>query len=200
MRTKKDKQVYTEVVSSDKGEVVSYTTVYKTQSEPDYVKLYIDCVFTVKGIRKGLNPIFLEFLNYMSYAGSNEQYGGQVIYVNKAMKTTIANKLGLKIDSINKALYELVRGNIFKRVDVGTYQVNPNIVGRGEWADIKNIRAMFDFGNKEVVAEFVKTEEESMTENQTELAMQFQKMKEKELSFGKKIEGEPYEQAISGDD
>ena len=176
-RQRVDKQVYTEVVATTDGEVVSSKTVYKTQTEPEFIKLYIDCVFTVKGVRKGIKPIFLAFLEHMSYADSNTKYGGQVIYVNKAMKSAIAEKLGLKIDSINKALYELVKSEIFKRVDVGTYQVNPNIVGRGEWKDIKNIRATFDFANKEVVADIVRAEEDKIDIATDEIASQSEELK-----------------------
>lgn len=168
-----DKKVFEEHVITEAGEVMQSKTVYKAQTEPEYVKLYIDCILTVKGLRKGLNPIFMAFLPYMSYADINGQGGGQVIFINKAMKDIIANKLGLGIDSINKALSELTKAGIFKRLTVGTYQVNPNIVGKGEWKDIKNIRATFDFGNKEVVAEIVKSEEETMTANQQELEDEF---------------------------
>jgi predicted transcriptional regulator len=175
-----EKKVFEEhIVSQETGEVITSKTVYKTQTEPEYIKLYIDCLFTVKGVRKGLNPIFLAFLPYMSYADINGQGGGQVIFINKAMKDIIAKKLGLGIDSINKALSELTKAGIFKRLTVGTYQVNPNIVGKGEWKDIKNIRATFDFANKEVVAEIVKEEEEAMTEHQETLSEAF---KDKEMS------------------
>lgn len=174
-KQKNDKQVYTEVVATQNGEVISSKTIYKTQSEPEYVKLYIDCVFTVKGVRKGLNPIFVAFLDYMSYADMDEDYGGQTIYVNKAMKMAIAKKLGLGIDSINKALWEFTKYGLFKRVEVGTYQVNPNIVGKGEWKDIKNIRATFDFASKEIVADIVKEEEEAMTEHQQKLDENYEK-------------------------
>lgn len=171
-----DKQVYTEVVATTEGEVVSHKTVYKNTSEPDFVKLYVDCVFTVKGVKKGFNPIFVAFLEYMSYSDANSPYGGQIIYVNKAMKATIANKVGLSIASVNSAITDFVKKGLFKRVDVGTYQVNPNIVGLGSWADIKNIRATFDFGNGEVVADIVKEEEESMTENQQRLENEYQQL------------------------
>ena len=169
-----EKKVFEEHVITQEGEVVQSKTVYKTQTEPEYVKLYIDCILTIKGLRKGLNPIFLAFLPYMSYADINGQGGGQVIFVNKAMKDIIAKQLNLGIDSINKALSEFTKAGMFKRLTVGTYQVNPNIVGKGEWKDIKNIRATFDFGSREVVAEIVKAEEECMTENQQRLSEEFQ--------------------------
>jgi hypothetical protein len=159
-----DKTVYTEAVITQVGEVVNSKTVYKTQTEPDFVKLYIDCVFTVKGVKKGFNPIFLAFLEYMSYADTNSKYGGQVIFVNKAMKMNIAETVGLSIVSVNNAITDFVKKGIFKRIDVGTYQINPNIVGRGEWKDIKNIRATFDFGAKDIVADIVRNEETAIDE------------------------------------
>ena len=73
-----EKKVFEEHVITQEGEVVQSKTVYKTQTEPEYVKLYIDCILTIKGLRKGLNPIFLAFLPYMSYADINGQGGGQV--------------------------------------------------------------------------------------------------------------------------
>lgn len=172
-KTRNDKKVFEEHVITENGEIVSSKTVYKAQDEPDFVKLYIDCVFTVKGVKKGFNPIFVAFLEYMSYSDSNDNYGGQIIYVNKAMKAAIANKVGLSIVSVNNAITDFVKKGLFKRVDVGTYQVNPNIVGKGAWKDIKNIRATFDFGNGEVMAEIVKNEEETMTANQQELEDEF---------------------------
>ena len=171
-----EKKVFEEHIITENGELVSSKTVYKTQTEPEYVKLYIDCILTVKGLRKGLNPIFLAFLPYMSYADIGDQGGGQVIFVNKAMKDIIAKKLNLGIDSINKALSEFTKVGMFKRLTVGTYQVNPNIVGKGEWKDIKNIRATFDFGSKEIVADIVREEEESMTENQQNLAENYARL------------------------
>ena len=175
-KSRLDKKVFEEHVITQEGEVVQSKTVYKTQTEPEYVKLYIDCILTVKGLRKGLNPIFLAFLPYMSYADINGQGGGQVIFVNKAMKDIIAKSLNLGIDSINKALSEFTKAGIFKRLTVGTYQVNPNIVGKGEWRDIKNIRATFDFATREVVADIVKAEEEDMTANQQRLEDEYEQM------------------------
>lgn len=160
-KRKQDKKIYTEVVVSEEtGEVRKSTTIYKDAPEPEFVKLYVDCLFTFKGMRKGLSPIFLAFLEYMSYASPSSKYGGQVIFINKPLKLEIAGRLNLQLDSVNKALYELVKGGIFRRVDIGAYQVNPNIVGKGEWKDIKNIRATFDFAARKVRAEIIRKGEE----------------------------------------
>lgn len=169
-KSRLDKKVFEEhIISQETGEIMQAKTVYKAQTEPEYVKLYIDCILTVKGLRKGLNPIFVAFLKYMSYADVGEESGGQIIFVNKTMKELIAKQLEIGLYSVDKALGELTKAGIFKRIATGTYQVNPNIVGKGEWKDIKNIRATFDFGKKEVVAEVVRAEEQAMTAHQTAL-------------------------------
>lgn len=159
-KNKMDKAVYAEVgFDVQTGEIFNHRTIYKTADEPEFVKLYLDCLLTLKGLGKGLNPILLAFLQYMSYADINGFGGGQVIFVNKMMKQTIADKLGVTIKRVDQAITEFVKSGIFKRIAVGTYQVNANIIGKGEWKDIKNIRATFDFANKEVVAEVVNYEE-----------------------------------------
>lgn len=159
-----ERKVYEEHVVTDTGKIVSAKTVYNIKTEPEYVKLYINCVLTLNGLRKGLSNIFLAFLPYMSYADVNSIDGGQVIFINKAMKNIIAKKLNIGIESINKAISEFTKVGLFKRLSVGMYQINPNIVGRGEWKDIKNIRATFDFASKEIVADIIKNEEADSNE------------------------------------
>lgn len=154
-----ERKVFEEHVITSSGEIVTSKTVYNLKTEPEYVKLYIDCVLAVNGLRKGLNPIFLAFLPYMSYADANSEDGGQVLCINKYIKNNIAKKLNIGLESINKAISEFTKAGLFKRLAVGTYQINPNIVGRGEWKDIKNIRATFDFASKEIVADIIKNEE-----------------------------------------
>lgn len=126
--------------------------------EPQYVKLYTDCISTVKGLKNGLNPIFLAFLPFMRRADIKGQCGGQIIFVNKGMKKAVAEKVGLSLDSVNRAITDFVKKGLFKRVAVATYQVNPNIIGKGEWNDIKNIRASFN--NEVVFDEIKKTDEQ----------------------------------------
>ncbi len=176
MQQKTDKKVYEEHIVTQEGEVIQSKTIYKGQTEPSYVKLYLDCLLTFKGLAKGLNPILLELLRYMSYADVDGEHGGQIIYTNRAMKKRIADNLGVSVKRIEQVLTQLIRANIFSRIDVGTYQVNPSIFGKGEWKDIKNIRATFDFNSKEVTADIVKYEEEEMSRQQEELQQQAQEI------------------------
>jgi hypothetical protein len=148
------------IVDQETGEVLAQENVTKIKraAEPNYVKVYIDCLLTFKELSKSLNPILLEFLRHMSYADQNEENGGQIIYVNAQMKRNIAQKLNLKMDRLNQSLTQFVKSNIFKRLAPSTYQVNPNLFGKGEWGDIKAIRATFDFNTGEINAELSQEE------------------------------------------
>jgi len=152
----------TVTIDRETGEVLKQenTTHIRISTEPNYIKLYINTLLAFKDLPKTLNPILLEFLTYMTYADSSSKRGGQIIMTNSYMKKSIAQNLNLTIDSINKGLFKLEKAKIFKRIDVGTYQVNPHLFGRGEWKDIRAVRATFDFNNGEIKAEF-ETESEN---------------------------------------
>lgn len=95
----------------------------------------------------------------MTYANIQENNGGQIIYLNAEMKRQIALATGKTVKRIEQAITDFVKTGVFKRIATGTYQVSANLFGKGEWKDIKNIRATFDFGSGEVVAEIIKYDE-----------------------------------------
>lgn len=137
------------------GEIVEEQEIthIKKSMEPNYIKLYLNTLLAFKELPKTLNPILMEFLKYMSYADTNEEHGGQIIYTNSVMKNSIAKKIGVKINTLEKALGTFVLSGLFKRIGLGTYQVNPYIFGKGDWKNISAIRANFDFNTGEIIAE-----------------------------------------------
>lgn len=128
------------------------------EDEPEYIKLYLDTVLYISDLPKGYNSILLAFLNHMSYASVKNNEKGQLIYVNSSMKKNIANDLGVSVARLNQALTDFVKGEIFYRVDRGTYQVNPYLFGKGDWQDIKEIRMNITFNGqgKSVMSEIEK--------------------------------------------
>jgi len=132
-------------------------TLIKKGAEPPFVKLYLDCLLTFKDLSKSLNPILAEFLRYMSYADMADPKGGQIIYVNGELKRQIALKTNKTTKRVDQALADFVKGGVFKRIATGTYQVNANLFGRGDWKYISNIRATFNFASGEMTAEIEKT-------------------------------------------
>ena len=78
---------------------------------------------------------------------ANDNTNRQIIIINKFVKEQVASKVGLKIDRINKILAEIVKSQIFMKMNGqrGVYIVNPYIIARGDWKSIKTLRAEFDF-------------------------------------------------------
>lgn len=147
-----------QTINYSSGEVVveENITNRKNSSEPPFVKLYLDCLLTYKDLSKSLNPILSEFLKYMSYANVADNQGGQIIYLNAEMKRQIAKSTEKTVKRVEQALTDFVKSGVFRRIATSTYQVNPNLFGRGDWKDISNIRTIFNFATGEVFTEIEK--------------------------------------------
>lgn len=143
-------------------------TVKAAEKEPDYIKLYLDCLCTFKGLSTALSPVLIGFCHFMTWAGSEHQK--QMIFTNSYVKEQVAQMTGLKIDRVNKALKNIVDAGIFVKVPKkrGVYEVNPFIIAKGSWTDIKKLRANFDFISGTVTPEIV-TEDNTEPKDQTEL-------------------------------
>ncbi|MDF2883419.1 MAG: hypothetical protein K0R54_3976 [Clostridiaceae bacterium] len=144
----------TEVRVVDENGVIKETRTNRTidwGKEPPYVKMYLDTILYLKDLPKGYNAILLSFLRRMNYA--NNPDGEQVIYVNGAMKKTIAKELKISLSRVNNALTDLVKGEAFYRIQTGEYRVNPNLFGRGDWQDIARLRldVIFDGKGKSIM-------------------------------------------------
>lgn len=135
-------------LNTNTGEVTTESTVIKRirNDEPDFVKLYINAWCIFKDI-KGINTGFLyQLLPYMTYAHSK-----QLIIVNSYVKEEVARALNWSLNSyqprFSKEISKLKKNNVFKEVGIGTYQVNPELIGKGDWKDIRKLRATFNLEN-----------------------------------------------------
>ena len=164
-----------EVISQNKKQITSS----KLPDEPPFVKLYLDCLCKFKDMQISFNPILIEFLKNASYADIDSDNGGQVIYMNKMLKENIAKKCNVSLKRVEQAITEFVKKGIMRRIGVGTYQFNPNLFGFGRWSDIYNIRAIFDFGTGQAVAQIVKNEEEQVNEATEKIDTQSKELLEK---------------------
>jgi len=139
-----NQSIETQVIN-EKGELVS-KRANKTLSwgaEPPFIKMYLDDIIYLKDMPKSYSPILHEFLKRMTYAGEKE---GQVIYVNSSMKRRVQEALGYKnLSSINNAITDLVKAEVFLRLDLGCYLVNPYLFGKGDWQDIDRLRLEINY-------------------------------------------------------
>lgn len=168
----KIKQSVTETVIDDQGKVKERRSNQTLDwgKEPPYVKMYLDTILYLKDLPKGYNAILLSFLKHMSYADSSEP---QVIYINQAMKKKIAKDLDVSLSRINNAITDLVKGEVFERIDIGAYRVNANLFGKGEWQDIARLRLniTFDCNGKTIMG----TVEKKSNQKDNKIPLEFPK-------------------------
>lgn len=149
-----------EIFDKETGETTKSTqetTVKGKLQEPDFVKLYLDDIEVLYRLPKNASNVLYSFLKRMTYKG--------IIYTNKSLKQEIAIELQLKnIKSIDNHITELVFQQIIKRIDRGTFLMNPNIIAKGKWEDIKGLRIDYDdYGNRQITPK-LKNEEVNFKE------------------------------------
>lgn len=134
----------TQIFDPETGEIISDTkySVTAVNNEEDYIKVYryLNTVFAFKGIEKKLIPTLMEICNYMTYADK-----GQEVQLNKYIKEKMSAALSIGVPEINKHITALKKADILRPIARAVYAVNPFIIGRGKWSDIKELRAQFDY-------------------------------------------------------
>jgi hypothetical protein len=147
-----------QVIDQETGEIIYTKTNIQFDKEPDFVKLYLDClgVFTNNtGLNNSLNDMLLAVLKHMTYASQE-----QIVILNNYIKDAICKETNKSMKRLNQAITIWVKEKVLIRVGRGVYKVNPYIFGRGDWRDISKLRATFNFadGTVETVKEYTPKE------------------------------------------
>lgn len=127
------------------GEIKKEKITIQYEKEPAYVKLYFDClgVFIKNdGLNSSLNDVLIEVLKRTTYAEE-----GQIVHLDKFTKTLICKATGKSMPRLNQIIATWLKNDIVTRIARGIYQINPWIFGKGEWRNISDLRATFNFGN-----------------------------------------------------
>ena len=130
-------------VDTQTGEVLKRETTVQFSKEPGFVKLYFDCLGVYiknDGLSASLNDMLLEVLHRASYAQD-----GQIVHLGAYDKEQICKATHKSMRRLEQAITTWVKNRVLIRVARGIYQVNPFIFGRGDWRDIANLRATFNF-------------------------------------------------------
>lgn len=143
---------------SSTGEITRETQqfVIKGQNEEDYIKVYYNTLLTFKGISTILTPVLLAMGEHMTYANSKQ--GGQRIKFDAYVKEAICYKCGMGQDRLNQLIRIMIENDVIRRIFKkdkdgnpteasyrGLYEVNPFIMGKGDWNDIKALRTDFNY-------------------------------------------------------
>ena len=119
--------------------------------EPDYVKIYTDCMLVVNHISPSLSPFIVAFSRWMTYANFDQEAYRCTVQTNEIVRSDVARYCGVSDARVKQAIKELVEAEIFIPLVIngkkkrGIYFVNPWVIGKGEWKDIKQLRGQFEF-------------------------------------------------------
>ena len=150
-------------------------------NEDDYIKVYryLNTVFAFKVINQSFIPCLMEISNYMSFADK-----GQEVVLNERYRKKIADTLNISVKRVNDIITGLKKADVLRpiiNVDTGrpyrsTFAVNPFIIGRGKWSDIKELRAQFDCNNGLITMQAV-VEDKITGETMAKLTQEVKKVK-----------------------
>lgn len=142
MRTiSQEKQILSTIISSD-GEILDEVkkteiTQFKTDVEPDFIKLYTKDITKLFGLPKSSNSILYQLLRVMDY--------DNCVALGKHRKEAIANELGITTSTLYNIISIFCKEKIMIRISATEYILNPNLFGKGRWTDIKQLQVLLEY-------------------------------------------------------
>lgn len=103
--------------------------------ELEYIKVYLLPNNPFSSIPRSHSTVLYELVKHKT-PGMNEM----TVFLNAAIKRRISESIGITIQNLNYLLSSMCKKNIIKRVEYGTYQINPFVIGIGEWKDIYELQ------------------------------------------------------------
>ena len=140
------------LVDTATGEILQLrqTQKIRTTTEPDFIKVYYKTMLAVQGIEEMPLEFVLALSSVITY--SNNPNTPIYFYNNAANRKIISeccmNKKGQPISDNMVARHIITAtkmGLLFKTPNRGIYEVNPCMIARGRWENIRGLQAKFDF-------------------------------------------------------
>lgn len=119
--------------------------------EPDYIKIYTDCMLVFNNMDVALSPFIVAFGRHMTYANTDNPDFRCTVRTDEMVRKDVAEYCGVSDARVKQVIRELVEAEVFIPINIngkrkrGIYFVNPWVVGKGEWKDIKQLRGQFEF-------------------------------------------------------
>lgn len=119
--------------------------------EPDYIKIYTDCMLVFNNMDIALSPFIVAFGRHMTYANGGNPNFRCTVRTDEMVRRDVAEYCGVSDARVKQAIKALVDAEVFIPIQIngkkkrGIYFVNPWVVGKGEWKDIKALRGQFEF-------------------------------------------------------
>lgn len=153
------------IVSST--EEVRKTNYKNTKDEGEFIKVYFGNIRSLCSLPSTAVALLVELASRMSYANlnDNENYGGQVVAIRKDIRALICDELNIKERAFYNNIKKLIDEGFIKEVAKSTYQINPNIMGRG----LYEFSPKFQYGGIKDLRENYYREEDAETSTEDEI-------------------------------
>lgn len=132
------------IIDAASGEILreEHASKKRTSTEPDYIKVYYKTMMAVNGISEIPLDFLLALSAHIGYTNTDRVY----FYNNKTIRKAISEFCGIGDNMVQKYLKRCVsKGILFSTEDRGTYEINPWLIAKGKWDNIKKLQASFDF-------------------------------------------------------
>lgn len=125
--------------------------------EPDYVKIYVGTQLCLNKLDPKLAPAIIAFSPFLTYA--NDSQYTHMVHTDAIVRKSVANYLNVTLSRVTQIIRDLVKSGIFipiiDRVEKdgvitqkkrrGVYFVNPWVIAKGSWSDIKKLQQTINF-------------------------------------------------------
>lgn len=141
-----------QTISTETGEILEDDTEKQTKigKEPPFIKVYTDCMLVLNNIDTALSAPLIAFGNHMTFANDKSLAFRHVVRTDSLVRADVANRCGVSDVMVKKWIKKFVEAEIFIPIvddqgkrKRGVYYVNPWVIGKGEWKDIKKLRGEF---------------------------------------------------------
>lgn len=156
LRKKNIVKEFTQQIVED-GEIINQSQVKELMvgQEPPFVKVYTDCQLIFNDLSTSLSPVLIAFANHMNYANTDNPYFRHVVRTDSLVVEDVAMRCNLSVARIKQCIKDFVQAEVFIPIETkegkrrrGIYLVNPWVLGKGDWVDIKKLRGEFEFVNR----------------------------------------------------
>ncbi len=113
----------------------------KKDTEPAYVKLYLENITKVTDLKRGSIDVLIKLIELV-------EYNTNKVVLTPTHRKIIAKSLSIEMGSLSNSLTDLKKSGILQDVDKGIFLLNPNILAKGEWSKIKHIRTSISENNQ----------------------------------------------------
>ncbi len=138
------------------GEIIkeeNYKDMY-VDKEPPYIKFYLGSFELLPSDISALSKYIAVLIEFATYCNDPNDLLKSTVRTTNFEKKVIANRCHIKMARIEQAITQLIKAELLIPVHTGdsgenqqkgVYHLNPWIMARGEWKDVKKLRDSCEF-------------------------------------------------------